>query len=475
MNLNQERRSKSISLVEQVVNDVTCRIDTQALRPGMRLPSVRGLALSRGISTFTVTQAYDRLVAMGYLVARPGSGFYVAARRMPGAEAKKRSVKIDAETAPADDGLGLIGRLFELGEKSHSLAAGWLPAGWLDEARLRRALRAAAGSAGSTLVGYGEPAGYAPLRDVLRQRMSECGILADLDQIVTTAGATHAIDLIAQLLIQPGNAVLVDDPGHLMLFSTLRRAGAKLIGVPWEPDGPNVDAFKSLLSKHRPKTFFTNTVLHNPTGSCLSHEKAFRILQLAEEFDLTLIEDDCYADFMDADSPRLATLDGFRRVIYVGSFSKTVSANMRVGFVAAKAEFANDLCDRKIATGLTTCEVVERTIYHFLTMAGYRQSMNRLRSRLHDRAAQSSQMLEEAGFELYHSSYCGMFLWARLPCVEDAALLARESMRAGFMLATGFQFRPNHERSPWMRFNIAGIKNGDLPKAIARHARQILK
>jgi DNA-binding transcriptional MocR family regulator len=184
-----------------------------------------------------------------------------------------------------------------------------------------------------------------------------------------------------------------------------------------------------------------------------------------------VIEDDCYADLVDRATPRLVTLDGLHRVVYVGSFSKTISANLRVGFIAAKADLAEALCTLKVATGLTTSEAVERTIYQFLTMCGHRQSTRRLQGCLRDATMRVSRVMEEEGFELDRSVIGGMFLWARLPWFDDSEELARRCLREGIVLAPGRLFRSNREKSPWLRFNVASLQNAKVLDAILRCAK----
>ena len=107
------------------------------------------------------------------------------------------------------------------------------------------------------------------------------GIGVDLPQILLTSGVTHAMDLVARYFIRAGDAVLVDDPGYFILFGGLQSFGARIVGVPWNADGPDVEKMEALIKEHRPKLFFTNTILHNPTGASISQPVAYRILQLA--------------------------------------------------------------------------------------------------------------------------------------------------------------------------------------------------
>ena len=211
----------------------------------------------------------------------------------------------------------------------------------------------------------------------------------------------------------------------------------------------------SLIEAHRPKMFFTNTVLHNPTGVSISQAVAHRILQLAEKYDLIIVEDDIYGDFHPAPVTRLATLDQLNRVIYISSFSKTISASLRVGFIACKRDIAEHLTDLKLLTGLTTSEIGERLIYQLLTDGHYRKHIDRLRSRLHASREQLIQTLEKIGFQLYVEPEGGMFIWAKLADEVNVLEMASLAASQGIMLAPGNLFRPHQEPSPWLRFNVA--------------------
>ena len=321
----------SIPLINQIVSSVIKQIDDRAMRAGTRMPSIRGFALEHGVSRFTVVQAYDRLVATGYLSSRQGSGFYVAPRPKPHV-AKQAPYKLDK----AMDVLWLLRNALQPTSPKVMPGAGWLPGSWMDEAGIQRSLRTLSRKSGDFLTKYGEPAGYLPMRELLQHRLSEIGVQAEAAQILLTKGASHAIDLIARYLVRSGDTVLVDDPGYYVLFGTLKSLGAKVVGVPWNLDGPDTVIMEALIKEHRPKLYFTNTILHNPTGTSISQAVAYRMLQLAEKYDLTIIEDDIYGDYQPTPTTRLATLDQLNRVIYIGSYSKTVSASLRVGFIACK-------------------------------------------------------------------------------------------------------------------------------------------
>ncbi|MEW5942374.1 MAG: PLP-dependent aminotransferase family protein [Pseudomonadota bacterium] len=453
----------SIPLIDQIVASVMKQIDDRAMRTGTRMPSIRKFALDHGVSRFTVVQAYDRLVATGYLSSRPGSGFYVAPRPKPHV-AKEAPYKLDR----AMDVLWLLRNALQPTSPKSMPGAGWLPNSWMDEAGIQRSLRALSKKSGDFLTRYGEPGGYFPMRELLQHRLAEIGVQVEAAQIVLTKGASHAIDLIARYLVRSGDTVLVDDPGYFILFGTLKSLGAKIVGVPWNLDGPDTAIMEALIKEHRPKLFFTNTILHNPTGTSISQAVAYRMLQLAEKYDLTIIEDDIYGDYQPTPATRLATLDQLNRVIYIGSYSKTVSASLRVGFIACKREITEYLTDLKLLTGLTTSEIDERLIYQLLTDGYYRKHLDKLRSQLDKAREKTIRNLEHIGFSLYVEPVGGMFIWAKKYDHSNAAEIAGKAAKQGIVLAPGNLFRPHQEPSPWLRFNVANCDDPALFKFLAQ-------
>jgi DNA-binding transcriptional MocR family regulator len=439
----------TLPLIHQITNGIKELIDNRTIRSGSRMPSIRSFASDHGVSRFTVVQAYDRLVAMGYLNSRLGSGFYVSVRPKP---------HVSIEISKLDDSIDVAWLLRNaLEDRTNKTMPGawWLPAAWMEETGIQKSLRALSLKHGEFFTAYGTPAGYQPLRELLQGKLSSIGVNAEISQIVLTSGVTHAMDLITRYFVQPGDTVLVDDPGFFILFGGLKSFGAKIVGVPWNHDGPDIATMEAMIKEHRPRIFFTNTILHNPTGVSISQSVAYRMLQLAEKYDMILVEDDIYGDFHPSKITRLATLDQLDRVIYVSSFSKSLSASLRVGYFACKKELASSLCDMKLLTGLTTSEVGERIIYQLLSGGYYRKHLEKLRLRLQEARAATIAKLEKLGFTTYLEPEGGMFIWVKLNDGINMATLAAQASKEGIMLAPGNVFRPHQEQSPWLRFNVA--------------------
>jgi len=434
-------------LTAQIVTGIKRQIDDRHLRPGSKLPSIRNFAENYNVSRFTVVEAYDRLVAMGYLQSRRSSGFYAAAAPV-------------MRPAPSDDHkrneqlVWLIRRLLEADEKLILAGGPWLPNSWLDEAGIRQSLNVLARKNGAYLLEYGHPFGYLPLREHLAVMLAGLGITAHPGQILLTQSTSQALELIIRYFLKPGDAALVDDPGYYNMFGNLRLQGVEMLPVPRNRDGPDIAILEKLAAERRPKVYFTQSVMHNPTGTNISPHVAFKLLQAAERHNFMIVEDDIFCDLQVKTTPRLATLDQLSRVIYARSFSKTLSGSLRVGLIACSQDIANELADIKMLTSITTSQFTERLVYLMLIDGHYRKYLSRLHERLGEARLNVVREFERAGLELFVEPTDGMFIWARLPDVADSLKLAEISQRDGIMLAPGAVFRPNLERSPWMRFNV---------------------
>jgi DNA-binding transcriptional MocR family regulator len=459
-------RDSGRPLADQIVAGIKRQIDDRHLRPGTKLPSIRNFAESYKVSRSTVVEAYDRLVAMGCLQSRRGAGFYTGA-----APAPAEAAQVPSDNHKRNEELvWLIRRSLEPDENMVLVGGPWLPNSWLDEAGIRQSLNALARKNGAHLTAYGHPFGYLPLREHLALMLAGLGITADTGQILLTNGGSQALELVIRYLLKPGDAALVDDPGYYNMFGNLRLHGVEMLAVPRNSDGPDVAILEKLATAHRPKVYFTQSVVQNPTGTDMSPHLAFRVLQAAERHNFTVVEDDIFCDLQVKTTPRLATLDQLNRVIYARSFSKTLSGSLRVGFVACAQHIANELADIKMLTSITTSPFTERLIYLMLVDGHYRKYLSRLHERLGEARLNAVRAFERIGLELFMEPVDGMFLWARFPQIDDSLALAEESQREGIMLAPGTVFRPHLERSPWMRFNVAVFEDTRVQRWLQRQA-----
>jgi DNA-binding transcriptional MocR family regulator len=437
------------TLVEQCVRWAQQRIEQRTLVPGMRMPSIRNFARERRVSKFTAVEAYSRLVSLGCLEARAGSGFYVlpprARRTQAGKPPKGRDIAVDV--------LWLLTHMLQTSGMQQGPGMGSVPPAWLEGSLLATAVRSIARRAPGQWVGSSTPQGFLPLRQQLQLRLAGFEIAAEPEQIVLTTGITHALTLLLGVLVPPGEAVLVGDPSWFAGFGTITAHGARPVGYPYDRRGPDVAAIERLVLQHRPKLLVINSIGHNPTGTSLQRATAERLLALAETHGFMILEDDVYADLCPKDAGvRLASLDRMGRVIYAGSFTKTVAENLRVGFVACAHELAQAVANRKVLTGFTTPEANERVLHSILVSGHYRKHAERLCAKLGAARACTLRDLARLGLTGFNMQPEGLFIW--VDTVMDGVSLAAEAAERSLILAPGALFSPLQAPSTRLRINV---------------------
>lgn len=454
-------RAAGESLTDQIVRTVAARIDERELRSGSRMPSIRRFADSHGVSPFTVVAAYDKLVARGYLESRRGAGFFIRERAPVRAAAPASFPSTPEPAAQSLDVVWLVRNMFRQMPHQQMPGTGVLPAEWLDGDSVANALRAIGRQNASLLLNYGVPQGFLPLRQQLQRKLAELEIGAAPEQIVTTAGVTQGLDMVAREFTRPGDTVLVDDPAWFLMFGSFAALGARVIGVPRLPDGPDLARLTELAALHKPKLYVINSVLHNPSSTSLSAAKAYQVLRIAAEHDFTIVEDDIYCDLHPGSAvqpaTRLAALDQLQRVIYLSGFSKTMAANLRVGFIATSPDLARRLADRKMLQTLTTSDIGERIVHKILSEGAYRKHAERMRTRLDGLRSRTVRQLERVGLRVDVAPPAGMFVWADAGC--DTNVLAERAMAQGILLAPGSLFSPSQLPSTFMRLNVAAMQD----------------
>ncbi|WP_084381112.1 aminotransferase-like domain-containing protein [Pseudomonas mucidolens] len=439
-------RQALIPVVQQIVSAVAEWIRESGVSPGTRLPSIRQLAHDNLLSQSSVIEAFERMVADGLLASRHGSVFFVAAQ--PPADSPATECQWH-EGAEQGWGAFTDGPLGEL-----KLGCGWLPDSWRENDDISYAIREITRTDIAGVFNYSTPLGLPVLREQLFKRLTQIQVAASADRILTTQGASHAHDLLIRTLLKAGDTVVIESPGYANLYRLLAFHGVKLLEVPRTRSGPDLQALEALLAIHHPRCLFINSLYHNPTGTSLSLAVAERLLHLARTRDFLIIEEDVYGDLQHASCTRLAALSHDERVIYVASFSKTLSSALRVGYLTASAAIIAQLVKVKTLTGMGTSRFAEAVVATLLANGTYRKWVQRLRRRLSAEMAATLQVLEDEEWEVFAVPAGGMFLWAR-PGVGDRSQLPAQARRCGVLLSSGSLFSPTGEHSDWQRINVA--------------------
>ena len=459
-------RSGSATLAEQLAGRYAERITQRLLAPGARLPSVREGARRHGVSPGTIVGAYDLLQARGLVQARPQRGYFVRDVRHEG-RVSPRVAAMPPLPVPLPvplDATALIRSMFQAQGGRPAPGMGTLPEAWLDAGLLQRALRRVCATPESWLR-YGDPAGDVGLRNALSRRLADLGVPAPPSQIVTTVGATHALDLICRTLLEPGDAVLVDEPGWAVEFARLTRMGMRLLPVPRTEAGPDLAVMAALLREHAPRLYMTVSVLHNPTGASLSPASAHQVLRLAEAHDLTIVEDDSYAWLAPPHATRLAQLDALKRTVYVSGFSKILTPQWRVGFVAAAPALAERLIDTKLLATLSTPGPLEQALAICLEQGSLRRHAERVTARLDAARARTARLVREAGYR-FVTPPAGLFGWVDVGA--DTEALAQGLLDEGWLIAPGALFHASRRRTSLMRVNFATAQDARFWAALKR-------
>ncbi len=481
------------TLTEQLAARFASRIRDHLLPVGARLPSVRQCAQQQGVSPSTVVAAYDHLQAQGLIEVRPQRGFFVrdvqvgrfAAPPAPragdpavGTPSAAPAALHSAQPAPdlaatmaairnAPSAASLMRGMFNPISNKPQPAMGMLPTEWLQTDFLAAAVRKAASQLHEVTAMYGDAKGDPQLREVLAMRLQATQIPAQAHQIITTQGATQALDLIARTLLRPGDSVMVESPGWSVEFARLRALGMRLLPVPRGPDGPDLDVMARYCEVHAgtpqaPRLFISVSVLHNPTGYCLSPGHAHRLLQLAQAHDFYIAEDDTYQHLAPEHMLRLAALDGLQRCIYVSGFAKILAPGWRVGYLAAPERWLEPLLDTKLLATLTAPGLLERAMAHCIEQGQLRRHALRVQTQLDAARARSVRLARQAGVR-FAAEPAGLFGW--VDTGVDTERLSQLLLDDGYLIAAGALFDPELAPSTHMRINFASTQTPEFWRA----------
>ncbi len=491
-------KSSTQSLTEQLSERFAERIRNRLLAPGARLPSVRQCAQQNGVSPSTVVAAYDQLLALGLVEARKNRGFFVrdsgGADTAAGADARTADPTLENAAAnwstahwfaaraagraspgvsPVNATALIRGMFHKISDKPQP-GMGVFPSEWLESTFMPAAVRKVTNSRSlqDFSLQYGEPLGDAHLRRLLAKKLSTLNVHTVPEHIITTVGATHALDIVSRTLLRPGDPVMVEEPGWAVEFARLAALGMRILPVPRRADGPDLEVMARYCEVHQPKLYVSVSVFHNPTGYCLSPGSAHRVLQLANQHNFHVVEDDTYSHIAPEHATRLTALDGLQRTIYVSGFAKILAPNWRIGFLAAPPELLEPLLDTKLLSTLTTPSLLERALAQCIEQGQLRRHAERVRTRLDAARSRSARLAQQAGCR-FAAEPAGLFGW--VDTGVDTEALALRLLDDGYLLAPGALFHAEHRPSTLMRINFATTQEAGFWRVFERGREGVCK
>jgi len=442
-------RQSSVPLAAQIEQQLRLLINRGQFAAGARLPSIRQLAQQLGVSPNTVVVAYDRLVAEAALEARGKAGYFVSPWVHGGSESAAL-LEAGDEQDPAwlaqqsnDQPPGLL-----------LASSGALPASWLQDAVPATVVQRAFAALPGGMATRCPPQGLPALRERLALLMRSQGIPVDASRVMTTQGASQAIDVICRAFVQPGDAVVIENPGYHLLPVRLEQAGARLLSVARGPSGVDLAQLELLFAEQRPRLFFMQNTLHNPTGWTAPAANLHRVLTLAETYGVLIAEDDVYGHLLPGQGTRLAQLSSLSGVIYFSSFCKVLSPTLRMGYLAAEPALLKPLLKHKIYASMTGSALNESILLELLAAGRVRKHFDRLQGQLGAARSSTIRQLCATGISFESPGEAGLFAWGTLPEEVDVDVLVKDAWQQGILLAGGAMFSPVGPVSRCVRFNV---------------------
>ncbi len=466
--LDPEEPRERVPLYRTIADTVIRDIRRGRHLEGARLPASRELAKTLEVNRATVHQALQLLKREGWIETNKGGGTKVAMR-------SASAPVVGAEPAWDRISSSLLSRIVQ---DPYALDATKPPEGALDLSRLspderdfpaaRFADLLSEAARNGSLLSYGSPFGYRPLRETLAERLRRRGIPADPEALLIVNGAQQGLDLVTRALVDPGDAVAVEEPSYAGALSLFRAHRARLLGVPLDSEGPEVSAVTHALAK-APKFFYAIPDFQNPTGLLTSQARREAIAAAASTAGVLLVEDAFDADLSvegELPSPLAALAPG--RVVHLGTISKALFPGVRIGWVAGPKAFVHRLAALKRVGELTSPPVLQAAVNLFLVRGDYDRHLARIRARLKGRLALAHRTVASR-FPL--GTRCerpsgGYVLWIRLPDGVSGRALAAAAREKGILVAPGADFSVEPQDLPALRISVSRVTGPEIERAL---------
>jgi len=355
--------------------------------------------------------------------------------------------------------------------------AGGLPAPELfpvDE--YRRAFEWVLETDGAQALQYGPSEGYRPLRQLLAERLSRFGIACQADDIIITNGSQQALDLLGKVLLNPGDSVLVEKPTYLGALQAFNQYQPTYVAVEMDDDGMRVDQVERALQadrgRGRIKFIYALPNFQNPTGRSLSFERRYRLVQIANEYGVPIIEDDPYGElrYEGQHLPTLKALDREGVVIYLGTFSKILAPGFRLGWIVATSEVHEMLLHAKQPSDLHTGMTQQMATWQVARDGFVDTHVERIKTFYRERRDVMLRAVEEhfPGDARYTRPAGGLFVWAELPHHINTRDLLLEAIQDKVAFVPGQGFHSDHSGTNTMRLNFSNVPPDQLREGIRR-------
>lgn len=310
---------------------------------------------------------------------------------------------------------------------------------------------------GTAALQYSTTEGFAPLRAWIAAHLQRRGIPAKPDELLITSGSQQGIDLVARVFLDPGDVVLVESPTYLAAIQAFAAYQVKLVSVPSDDDGMQVDKLAELIETHRPKLIYLVPSFQNPKGTTLPQARRSELVRIAAEHQVAILEDDPYGELsFDGPAPRPIAAVGHGNVLYLGTFSKTLAPGLRIGWIWGDASVVRKATIAKQAADLHTATLSQRATLALLERFDYAGHVAHICDVYGERCQTMLTALNEhAPGVRYVVPKGGMFVWAQLPNGLDAETLLATAIGRKVAFVPGSAFFVNDIRRDFVRLNFS--------------------
>ena len=479
-------RASDVPLNRQLADHLATLIDTGRLAPGVRLPATREAATAVGVARRTVATAYEILTARGLVSAHVGRGTFVVGRAaaapapsIPPAARAFAWAGLFARPAALATLPGFVWRAHR-GEIAFDFRGGrvdptTLPAQDLRWAfarpfQVRTRLRA--------LAAHRDPRGWPPLREEVARHLAARGIACEPSDTAIVNGLQQAIDLAARVLVEPGDAVVMEQPGYFGAALAFAARGADVLGVEVDGDGLVTERLARILRLRRVKLIYVTPASQCPTGVALSPARRDALLALADEHQVPILEDDYDNELRYAGPalPALKASDRAGQILYAGTFSKVLFPGLRLGYVVAARPLLERLVTTRAIADFGTGVVEQAALATLLATRGLDRHLRRVRKLYAERLATMLAALESAMPKgtLWTSPRGGHLVWVTLPTGVDADQLQHASIQRGVAFERGEMFFHRGERGgEHVALSFAALEADAIREGIARLAAAV--
>ena len=457
-------------LYQRLADELVGLMEARVLRPGDRLPSVRGYSRQKRVSVATVLRTYQLLEDRGYLEVRPQSGHYVSASggHLAPSPSVRRPSFAKEEVRVADLAWELLARVNDKGLAPFGLATAapeHYPA-----RRLSRILARVTREAGVAGVIYGSPVGHEALLHQVARRALGAGLTVQPDELLITNGCTEAIQLALRALMRAGEVLLVESPSYYGFLETAESLGLRVAEVPTDPEtGVSLDHLDAAIRRTRPRAFLTNPTFHNPLGFLVPDDRKREQLALLARHGVAVVEDDLYGDlyFGDTRPAPLKAFDQTGDVILCSSFSKTLAPGFRVGWVAAGRHIER-IRKLKLASSIHTNTLAQLALAEYLSGGGAEHHLRRIRQAFRAQVADYSLAIARLFPEGTRVSrpQGGHLLWVELARGKDTMELSRRALARRVGIVPGRVFSAGDTYGHCFRLNCGFPLRGDNEGAL---------